>query len=164
MTPEQVEEAQRRGAWVIDARDRDAYAAAHLPGSINIELNSGFASYVGWMLPFDSPILLVLPEPEDESLAEAMTQLIRIGWSQVTGYLPGGVPRWRAHGGELAAYDVVSAAELCAAQRRGESPVVLDVRQQLEWGWGGIPGSHRRSSSPTCPPASTSCPAPSRSG
>jgi glyoxylase-like metal-dependent hydrolase (beta-lactamase superfamily II)/rhodanese-related sulfurtransferase len=143
LTPGQFEDAQRRGAWVIDARDRDVYAAAHLPGSINVELNSGFASYVGWMLPFDSPILLALPDPEDESLAEATTQLVRIGWSRVTGYLPGGVARWRAHGGELDTYDVVTAADLCAAQQRGENPVVLDVRQPLEWDWGSIPGSHR---------------------
>jgi hydroxyacylglutathione hydrolase len=143
LTAEQFEEAQRRGAWVIDARDRDAYAAAHVPGSINIELNSGFASYIGWMLPFDAPILLVLPDPEDTSLAEATTQLIRIGWSQMTGYLPGGVARWRAHGGELDAYDVVTAVDLCAAQQHGENPVVLDVRQPLEWGWGSIPDSHR---------------------
>ena len=143
LSPAQVEQARRRGVRVIDGRDRDAYAAAHLPGSLNIELNSGFASYLGWMLPFDAPILLVLPEPEDTSLAEAMTQLVRIGWSQVTGYLAGGLPRWRAHGAELAAYDVVSAADLCAAHLRGEHPVVLDVRQELEWGWGTIPGSHR---------------------
>jgi len=143
LTPSQVEEVQRRGAWVIDGRDRDAYAAAHLPGSLNVELNSGFASYVGWMLPFDTPILLVLPEPEDVSLADATTQLVRIGWSQVTGYLPGGVRPWRAHGGELAAYDTVGVEDLCQAQRRGEHPVVLDVRQELEWGWGRIPDSHR---------------------
>jgi glyoxylase-like metal-dependent hydrolase (beta-lactamase superfamily II)/rhodanese-related sulfurtransferase len=143
LTAAQFADAQRRGAWVIDARDRDAFAAAHLPGSVNIELNSGFASYIGWMLPFDTPLLLVLPDPEDTSLAEAMTHLIRIGWSQVIGYLPSGVARWRAHGGELGAYDVVTAADLCAAQQRGENPVVLDVRQPLEWGWGRIPGSRR---------------------
>src|SRR6266508_3210409 len=143
LTAEQFEDAQRRGAWVIDARDRDSYAAAHLPGSINVELNSGFASYVGWMLPFDTPLLLVLPDPEDTSRSRASTQLVRIGWSQMTGYLPGGVARWRAHGGELDTYDVVTAADLCAAQQRGDNPVVLDVRQPLEWGWGSIPGSHR---------------------
>lgn len=143
LTPAQVEAAQRQGAWVIDGRDRETYAAAHLPDSVNIELNSGFASYVGWILPFDSPIVLVLPEPEEQSLAEAITQLIRIGWSQVLGYLAGGAARWRAHGGALAAYDTVGVEELCVAARRGDDPVVLDVRQELEWGWGSLPGSHQ---------------------
>lgn len=143
LTLAQFEDAWRRGVWVIDARDRDSFAAANLPGSLNIELNSGFASYVGWMLPFDTPILLVLPGPDHESLAEAMTQLIRIGWSRVAGYLPGGLPRWQAYGGQVAAYDTPSVEDLCAAQRRGEHPTVLDVRQELEWAWGTIPDSHR---------------------
>lgn len=143
LTPAQFDDAQRRGACVIDARDRDTYAAGHLPGSLNIELNSGFASYVGWMLPFDTPILLVLPEPEEQSQAEAMTQLIRIGWSQIIGYLPDGVASWRTDGGALASYDTVGVDDLCAAQRRGGHPVVLDVRQELEWRWGGLPGSHQ---------------------
>jgi rhodanese-related sulfurtransferase len=30
------------GAWVVDGRDREAFAAAHVPGSINIELDSMF--------------------------------------------------------------------------------------------------------------------------
>ena len=142
LTPSEVEQAQGRGAWIVDARDRDAFAAAHVPGSLNIELNSGFAGYVGWMLPFDAPILLVLPDPQERSLTEAMTQLFRIGWSRVAGYLAGGVARWRAHGGRLAAYDVVDVADLCSAQQRGDHPVVLDVRQELEWRWGTVPDSH----------------------
>ena len=58
------------------------------------------------MLPYDAPVVLILPEPVEESLTEA------------------------------------GADELCEAQRRGESPVVLDVRQELDWGWGTIPVSH----------------------
>jgi hydroxyacylglutathione hydrolase len=142
VSPEVVADAARSGVWVIDARDRDAYAAAHVPGSVNIELNSGFASYVGWLLPFNAPILLILPEPADESAADAMTQLVRIGWSHIVGHLPGGIGRWRGYGGEVAGYDVVSADDLCDAHSRGEHPVVLDVRQELEWSWGTIPDSH----------------------
>lgn len=141
LTPDAVQEAVRRSAWVIDGRDRDTFAAGHIAGSLNIELNSGFASYIGWLLRFDTPIVLVLPEPVERSLVEAMTQLVRIGWSRVVGHLPGGVDRWRAHGGPVSRYDLVSADELCDAQQHGEPPAVLDVRQELEWGWGTVPGS-----------------------
>src|SRR6266508_2441934 len=87
--------ARRLGSdlWVVDGRDRDAFAAAHIPGSVNIELNSGFASYVGWMLPSDAPLVLVLPEPPEASRVEAVTQLIRIGWDRTIG-LPHGRPTW----------------------------------------------------------------------
>lgn len=138
-----VAAAAQRETWVVDARDRTEFAAAHIPGSVNIELNSGFASYVGWLLPFDAPILLVLPEPAGEALTEVMTQLIRIGWSRVIGHLAGGIDRWRAAGLDVAAYPQASADELCDAYSRGERPVVLDVRQPLEWGWGTVPGSHQ---------------------
>ncbi|HEX6197643.1 MAG TPA: MBL fold metallo-hydrolase [Jiangellaceae bacterium] len=137
-----VDAAAQRGVWVIDGRDRESFAAAHIPGSINIELNSGFAGYVGWMLPFDAPVILVLPDPVDDSLAEALTQLFRIGWASVQGYLDGGFEGWRKHGGAISSYDVVTAADLCDVQQRGDRPYVLDVRQELEWGWGTVPDSH----------------------
>ncbi|MFW6205536.1 MAG: rhodanese-like domain-containing protein, partial [Actinomycetota bacterium] len=136
-----VEAAARHGAWVVDGRDRESFAAGHIPGSVNIELNSGFAGYVGWVLPFDAPVVLVLPDPVDESLAEALTQLVRIGWTAVEGYLDGGFEAWRKHGGGVSSYDVVTADDLCELHQRGERPYVLDVRQELEWGWGTVPDS-----------------------
>ena len=44
------------GAWVVDGRDRFAFAAAHLPGSLNVELDEGFAAYVGWTVPFGAEL------------------------------------------------------------------------------------------------------------
>jgi glyoxylase-like metal-dependent hydrolase (beta-lactamase superfamily II)/rhodanese-related sulfurtransferase len=126
------------GAVIVDARDRDEFAGGHIPGSVNIELNSGFGSYVGWMLPFDAPIVVVLPDPPEAALAEAVTQLLRIGWSQVRGYLGGGIAAWP---GGLRSYPTATAAELCDAAARGDDPLILDVRQELEWAWGTIPGS-----------------------
>lgn len=126
------------GAWIVDARDRDEFAAGHIPGSVNIEFNSGFGSYVGWILPFGAPVILVLPGPAEASLTEAATQLLRIGWDRVTGYLHGGIGAWD---GELRSYPTASVPELCDAMTRGEDPLVLDVRQELEWAWGTIPGS-----------------------
>lgn len=137
-----VDEARQRGVWVLDARDREAFAAGHIPGSVNIELNSGFAAYTGWLLPFDAPVLLVLPEPADGSLTDAVTQLIRIGRDQIHGYLQGGFESWQAYGGAVASYDLMSADDLCEAYQRGERPYVVDVRQELEWAWGTLPNSH----------------------
>ena len=126
------------GAWIVDARDRDEFAAGHIPGSVNIELNSGFGSYVGWMLPFGARVILVLPDPAEASATEAVTQLLRIGWTQVPGYLDGGISAWT---GGLRSYPTASVPELCDAITRQENLLVLDVRQELEWAWGTIPGS-----------------------
>lgn len=131
------------GVWVVDGRDRDAFATAHLPGSVNIELNSGFASYVGWMLPFDAPLVLVLPEPTAASRVEAVTQLIRIGWDRIIGYLDGGIDAWTGGGYETRSYPTAGVGDLCDAMLAAPQPHVLDVRQELEWAWGSVPGSQQ---------------------
>lgn len=137
--------AERLGSevWVVDARDRDSFAAAHIPGSVNIELNSAFATYVGWMLPFDAPLVLVLPEPALESRAEAVTQLLRIGWGRIAGYLAGGIDAWTGSGYRVRSYPTAGVGELCDAIEAGQPMRVLDVRQELEWAWSTVPGSVR---------------------
>jgi hydroxyacylglutathione hydrolase len=68
---------------------------------------------------------------------------VRIGWSRLEGHLAGGIDAWRASDGKLRSYATGTVAELCDATRRGEQPRVLDVRQELEWVWGMIPGSEQ---------------------
>jgi len=141
--PEELAARGRAGAVIVDGRERDEFAASHIPGSVNIELNAGFASYVGWVLPFDQPLVLILPDPPERALEEAVTQLLRIGWHHLEGWLAGGVDAWRASGGELRSYPSGGMKELCDAFLEGKAPRVLDVRQELEWQWGAIPGSER---------------------
>jgi len=132
------------GTVVVDARDRVRFADAHLPGSWNIGLDETFAAYVGWMLPFDAPLLLVLPEPVGESAREAVTQLSRIGFDHVVGWLDGGLDAWQAAGQPAASYPVATAREVAAAHARGEIGELLDVRQPNEWrDEGTVPGARQ---------------------
>lgn len=137
-----VEQAVAGGAWIIDGRDRLAFADAHIPGSINVELNESFASYVGWIAPFETPLVLVLPEPLAESEPEAAAQLFRIGRGAVIGQLAGGVTAWRAAGRPVRSYPTASMKDLFETVRKGATVSVLDVRQPVEWrDDGAIPGS-----------------------
>lgn len=129
------------GALVVDGRDRLSFAAAHIPGSINVELDDSFASYVGWVVPFDTPIGLILPEPVGQSAIEALTQLLRIGYDRVEGYLAGGVEAWRSMGYPVRTYPVADVDELCREVATDGHPFVLDVRQPREWEQGSIPRS-----------------------
>ena len=143
------------GTTIVDGRGRRSFAAGHLPGSINIELDDSFAAYVGWLVPFAAPILLVLPEPLRETAEEATTQLLRIGYERVLGTLAGGVEAWQADGREISAYEVTTmdevnaeAAGVGATGATGRAGVtgetVLDVRQPIEWqDDGAIPGAQR---------------------
>ncbi len=130
---------QQLGAWVVDGHDRESFAAAHVPGSINIELDDAFATYVGWIVPFGAPLILILPG--DSAVVEAATQLLRIGYEQVEGYAAGGMTAWEGSGMPVGSYPVMHTDDLVAARRSPRPPLVLDVRQPREWESGVIPGS-----------------------
>lgn len=55
--------------WVIDVRRRSEFAAAHVPGTINVGLDGPFATYVGWTMPWGSDFALVAGD--DGQLAQA---------------------------------------------------------------------------------------------
>jgi hydroxyacylglutathione hydrolase len=138
LSPDLVEAQVRSGALVVDARGRFDFAGAHIPGSLNVELDETFGSYVGWLVPFNDPIALVLPEPQDWALQEAWTQLVRIGYERVEGHLEGGIAAWEASGRTIRSYAVADVQDLCAAMKSGTPPKVLDVRQRTEWDAGRI--------------------------
>ncbi len=137
LTSGQFIEARRAGAWVVDARDRWAFAAAHVRGSWNIEAGDALAAYAGWLLPFDAPLLLIVDSPEQE--VDVREELLRIGFDHVLGHLAGGMEAWQALGGETSSYDTASWEELRTPGRAR----VLDVRQPYEWAQGALPESER---------------------
>ena len=132
-------------ATIVDARGREAFAAGHIPGSLNIELDGTFSGYVGWLVPFGSPVLFVLPEGAPDALVEATTELLRIGYEWVPGWLEGGVDAWAASGRSLRSYDTTTMREAHADRGDDEDGrLLLDVRQPIEWEQDGIvPGAER---------------------
>ena len=132
LDPAAVREAVAAGAVIVDARDREAFAAGHIEGSLGIELGDSFASYVGWLVPFGAPLVLVLPEPVREACADAVAGLLRIGYDRVVGVLDGGVDAWAADGGPMSAYPVMTARELAAELAAGSAGRLLDVRDPNE--------------------------------
>jgi rhodanese-related sulfurtransferase len=118
---------------IIDARPAAAFAAGHIPGSLGIELRSDFGVWVGWMVPFDSPLALVLDR--DQDTGEALRQLARIGFDRVLGVIPG-LDRWR---GPLEGHRLAGPEEFAAAATSGEQ--IVDTRAPTEWETGTIEGS-----------------------
>lgn len=139
------EAAAAGGVAVIDGRNREEFAAGHVPGSINIELDGTFAGYVGWLVPFGAPVLLILPDPAPDALAEATTELLRIGYDWIPGWLEGGTAAWADSGRPLQRYATTTMRDLHRARLTGaESGVLLDVRQPIEWQTDGVvPGAER---------------------
>ncbi len=136
-----ADELQRlvdRGTTVVDGRPRHDFAAGNIPGSVNIELDSAFGTYVGWLFPFATRLALVLGL--DQLPIEALRQCARIGIETFDGVLDGGAKAWAASGRPLGRYPVTDVEGLHEAVTAG-GVRVLDVRQPLEWADGRVPGA-----------------------
>ena len=57
--PAELRQRIHAGEWVIDLRQRRDFARNHLPGTVSVELGDPFATYLGWVLPWGSPITLI---------------------------------------------------------------------------------------------------------
>lgn len=145
LDPAAFEAAASAGATIVDARDRRAFAAGHIRGALNIELDQTFAGYVGWLVPFASKVILVLPEGRADAVEAATTELLRIGYEWVPGYLEGGVDAWAASGRPIATYETTTMGDVHdVAVGEGGGRVLLDVRQPIEWQNDGVvPGAER---------------------
>ncbi|MDX6394545.1 MAG: hypothetical protein QOJ73_5608 [Streptosporangiaceae bacterium] len=132
-------ELQRRmqaGEWVVDVRQRRAFASSHLTGSISVELGDPFATYLGWTMRWGTPLTLIGDTPEQ--VAEAQRQLTRIGIDHLEAAATGGPDELAA--GPLSSYAVSDFAGL-AAQWGQNGIVVLDVRRLDEWQAGHLGGA-----------------------
>lgn len=139
LEPAEIQARMAEGQPLVDSRQRDAFARAHVPGALNFELGSSFGTYVGWVLPFNAPLMLVV---EDRAARdEALTQLLRIGDEAVSGYLEDGLTRWTAAGLPVAHFATITVAQLHDRWREAGAIDILDVRRDDEWRDGHIPGS-----------------------
>ncbi|MFE5298928.1 rhodanese-like domain-containing protein [Streptomyces sp. NPDC056632] len=136
LSPAMVAGLAGEGAQIVDGRGRAAFAAGHVPGALCEELDERFASLVAEVVPFGTRLVLVLPAPEEACEAEALVQLLRIGYENVAGVLEGGTDAWAAAGRPLRSFRTADAAELAA--RLDEVPA-LDVRPARPDG--GVPGT-----------------------
>ncbi len=127
LSPEDFEHAATQNrALVLDVRHQDAFTQAHIPNSIFIGLDGGFAPWVGAMIgDIKHPILLVVDKGREQ---EAITRLARVGFDQVLGYLNGGIEAWVAAGNETDAIENIEAA----AVAEGQLPI-FDVRKPGEF-------------------------------
>ncbi len=124
------------GEWVVDLRNRTAFAAGHAPGTLNFGLDGGFATYLGWLVTWGTPITL-LGETSDD-VAEAQRELVRIGIDRPAAHATGKPEDWSDR--ELSAFPTATFADL-AQVRHHREVVVLDVRRSDEHASARIDGA-----------------------
>ena len=120
------------GAWAVDVRPVVDYAAGHIPGSVSIPLRPQYATWLGWLLPPDAPIVIV--RNVDQAPDDILWPALAVGYPTIVGELAGGITAWTAEGGQTRTTGLVQPATM-------DSGVVLDVRQHSEHLAGHLPGA-----------------------
>jgi glyoxylase-like metal-dependent hydrolase (beta-lactamase superfamily II)/rhodanese-related sulfurtransferase len=115
------------GEWVVDLRSRTAFAAGHAPGTLNFGLDGGFATYLGWLITWGTPLTLLGETAED--VTEAQRELVRIGIDRPAAHATGKPEDWTDR--ELSSFPTATFADL-AQVRHHREVVVLDVRRADE--------------------------------
>jgi hydroxyacylglutathione hydrolase len=132
-----MEESGKGDVLILDTRQPDAYAASHIPSSINIWL-SGVTYYPGWVIEYSKRILLVTERKAD--VPTVTTYLHRLGYDDVNGYLCPGIDAWRNTSRPIESSAPLHIGELTKLIDSGQIHV-LDVREDHEFNSGHIKGS-----------------------
>ena len=115
---------------VLDVRTQKEFIENHIPGSLFIGLNGGFAPWVGALINnIKQSILLVVPEGKSK---EAITRLARVGYDHTIGYLEGGMQAWVAAGKAIDQLTSISSIEF-ENHTKKEVLSILDVRKKAEY-------------------------------
>jgi hydroxyacylglutathione hydrolase len=122
-------ELQAGGAQVLDTREPEEFASAHLSGSINIGLSGQYATWAGTVLSREHPIVIIANPGQENPSA---IRLGRIGFDHVAGYLEDGLGSLESRP-ELTAQTERVSAPLAAARLFSDNPpLVIDVRTPRE--------------------------------
>jgi hydroxyacylglutathione hydrolase len=137
--PAEVRRRIEAGEWVVDLRNRTVFAAGHVPGSLNFGLDGSFATYLGWLIEWGTPLTL-LGETADH-IARAQRELVRIGIDRPAAAATGKPEDWVAGTGrEPGSFATATFADLAQVLHH-RVVTVLDVRRTDEFGASRIRGA-----------------------
>ena len=125
---------------MVDARSSPAFGAGHITGSYNVQMSSTeFEQRVGWVVPDDSPFVLVTDNDDDAQ--RCIFNMAFIGLDQfVAGYLDGGIAAWMGAGLPVETIPQIDVHTL-RDRLSANGLQVLDVREEDEWDEGHIAGA-----------------------
>jgi hydroxyacylglutathione hydrolase len=122
------------GEWVVDLRNRTAFAAGHVAGTYGFELSGSFVSYLGWLYDWGAPLTLI--GEDAEQVADAQRELSRIGVDRLVGSATGDIGALAA-ASEVRSYRVADFDDLVEVLP-DDRALVLDVRQIGEFDSGHV--------------------------
>ncbi|HWH52307.1 MAG TPA: MBL fold metallo-hydrolase [Gemmatimonadaceae bacterium] len=128
--------AVENGALAVDVRGSAAFAAGHIPRTLNLPLGSSFLTWAGWLLPYDRD--LVLLGDDADRVARARNALSLIGIDRVIASADGELrSAWAASTEPLGKVEQIDVTSLATSNHR----TIVDVRNDAEWSAGHLPGA-----------------------
>ncbi len=125
MSSEEVIKAIANNSWVVDIRTRDNWASKHVPGSLSFGLDGSFATYLGWLFPYEEKLYLLSDKSDD--IQQAQRELVRIGIERPVAAYVGEFDDFT----DLATTKTVTFEDVVDALKMPEI-LVLDVRRNSE--------------------------------
>ena len=138
LSSHEFREKMENGAVVVDTRMPHSFGGAHIRDTYSIWLG-GLPSFAGWLLPYNTPILLVLEDKEQ--LETAVKYLIRLGYDNIAGFLNGGIAAWYIEALPVEGFNLLSVHDLKSKLDADEELFILDVRGDEEWESGHVEGA-----------------------
>jgi rhodanese-related sulfurtransferase len=129
LTLEAVLALQAEKAQILDTRDPDEFAAAHLKGSINIGLGGLYATWAGTVLDRTHPIVIIANPGREK---ESAVRLGRIGFDHIAGYLQNGLKSLELQPELIGFTERLSAPFATEVLSSSDPPLAIDVRTPRE--------------------------------
>lgn len=136
LSTEDVKKALEKGVKVIDTRSKTDYAKGFIPGTINIQGNNAFATWMGWFVSYEEPFILIA---EESKLDDLTRKLMRIGLDNIYGYIDN-VTDYEKAGGTLSKSETISAEQLESILKTNHTQII-DLRGASEYKSGHIKGT-----------------------
>ena len=130
-------DAAREVGTIIDLRAPTAFAAAHVPRTINLPMQM-LASWGGWVIDYSKPVYLIA---DGDTLQEATRVLRKIGVEEISGSFK--LAELEAANLVTESYDNVLPKDV-AAKIENKEVTLIDVRKPDEWEAGHIPQAEHR--------------------
>jgi hydroxyacylglutathione hydrolase len=134
--PDALFEHIKQETLIIDTRPKQLYAEGHIPGSVNIQNNKAFSTWMGWIVEYDKPFILIAQEQEIESITRKM---MRIGMDHCKGFITD-IQEYVDLGYSLRSVHQMTLNEVHEHMKDSEY-TILDVRSANEFAEGHIPGA-----------------------
>ena len=115
---------------IIDSRLPDYFELGHIPTSINYGFRQQYPVLAKTLFNLDNELVLICKVGEEEEMFNHFTSL---GFTNIAGYLEGGIETWLRANEKYDMVISISAEELALDSKHNAKAFVMDVREEQEF-------------------------------